>query len=281
MARRGTKEKDDMPPLNIIVCVKPVPDPKQWGKLKLDPETMLLCREGIPAVVNPLDRTALAQALALRGAHGGRISVLCMAPPEGEDQLREALATGCDQAYLLTDRAFAGADTMATARCLAAAIRKIGAFDLILCGAYSLDGSTAQVGPQVAELLGLPDLSQAVEIELQARVLRGRCKSEGGWAGYETELPALVTLAAEAAPARLPSMVGIGLAATAEVTVWKASDLGVKAEEVGLAGSPTQMLNVFSAPAGRKGEILQGPPDEVASQLLDKLHHEQSRPERV
>jgi electron transfer flavoprotein alpha/beta subunit len=260
--------------LDIIVCIKPVPDPKRWDKLKLDPETMLLVRGNIPAVINQLDRNAIEQAVALKAAHRGTISVVTMAPPDGEDQLVEAVAMGCDRAYLLSDRAFAGADTLATSRCLAAAIRKIGHFDLVFCGGYSADGSTAQVGPQLAELLGIPDLTHATELEIADGVVRAHSKLEDGHIVFAAELPALVTFDREANAPRLPTMVGIMKAAQAGITTWTAADLGIDPELVGLAGSPTQMLNVFTAPAGRKGDILQGTPNELATKLLTKLRQE-------
>ncbi|MEW6441407.1 MAG: electron transfer flavoprotein subunit beta/FixA family protein [bacterium] len=263
-----------MQKLDILVCIKPVPDPKRWDKLKLDPETMLLARSEVPPVLNPLDRNALEQAVMFKTASGGTVTLLTMAPPAAEEQLMEALAMGCDRAVLLTDRAFAGADTLATARTLAAAIRKIGRYDLIFCGGYSLDGSTAQVGPQVAELLGIPDLTLATRVEIRGDGLRVACKVDDGQVVYEVDLPALVSFAQEANKPRLPSMVGLKKAAEAEIVKWTARDLGLDPAEVGLRGSPTQMQNVFKAPVGRKGEMLQGTPDELAQALLAKIKSE-------
>lgn len=260
--------------LDVIVCMKPVPDPKKWDKLKLDPETMLLCRDAVPPVINPLDRNAIEQAVEFKTRYGGVVSVLTMAPPGADEQLTEALALGCDQAYLLCDKAFAGADTLATARCLAAAIRKIGKYDLIFCGGYSLDGSTAQVGSQVAELLGIPDLTHAVQIEPGEGTVRAECKIEDGRVVYETDLPVLISFAQEANKPHLPSMVGVMKAARASIVTWGAQDLGLDPDVVGLKGSPTQMLNVFTAPTGRKGEMLQGTPDEVVKRLLERLRIE-------
>lgn len=257
--------------LDIIVCIKPVPDPKKWDKLKLDPETMLLCRSDVPPVINPLDRNAIEQAVQLKGRFGGIISAITMAPPDAEEQLIEALAMGCDCAYLLSDRAFAGADTLATARCLAAAVRKIGPCDLVFCGGYSLDGSTAQVGPQLAELLSMPDLTHAAHVEVEEGRLRAQCKVEDGYVVYEADLPVVVSFAQEANKPRLPSMVGVMKAAGTPIIAWGAKELGLDPAAVGLSGSPTQMLNIFSAQAGRKGEMLQGTPDEVAARLLEKL----------
>lgn len=267
-----------MKALNIVVCIKPVPDPKLWNKLALDPKTMLLARSLIPAVINPLDRMAIEQAVGLKAEFGGTVSVLTMAPPEAEDQLLEALAMGCDRAYLLTDRAFAGADTLATARPLAAAIRKICEPDLVFCGAYSLDGSTSQVGPQVAEMLGLPDLTHVTALSIADASLRAECRTEDGDVTFEVGLPALVTFVSDANRPRLANMIGVRRAMESAIVTWTASDIGLAPDQIGLPGSPTQMLNVFTASSGRKGEILQGTPDELAAGLLTKLrlepHHE-------
>jgi electron transfer flavoprotein beta subunit len=263
-----------MKSLEIVVCMKPVPDPKKWDKLKLDPETMLLTRGAVPAVINTLDRNAIEQAVALKAQCGGTIHVVTMAPPDSEDLLREALAMGCDHAYLLTDKAFAGADSLATARCLAASIRKIGNFDLIFCGGYSLDGSTSQVGPQIAELLDIPDLTHVTSFDLREKTFRVQCKLDDGHAVYESDLPALVTFDREANSPRLPSMVGIMAASRKEIKAWTPADLELDPASIGLAGSPTQMLNIFTPPVGRKGEILQGTPNELARELINRLRAE-------
>lgn len=178
---------------------------------------------------------------------------------------------GCDRAFLLSDRAFAGADTLATARTLAAAIRKIGRFDLVLCGAYSLDGSTSQVGPQLAEFLDILDFTHIVHIQLDGRTLRTECRSEATQSVYQGELPALLTFDREANQPRLPSMAGIHRAQNVEIVRWSAAELELTAEKVGLAGSPTQMLNVFTPAIGRKGEILQGTAAEMSATLLARL----------
>lgn len=257
--------------VNIVVCMKPVPDPKRWNRLKLDPETMLLRRGEVPAVINPLDRHAIEQAILLREKHGGVVTLLTMAPPDADDQVGEALAMGCDRACLLADRAFAGADTLATARVLAAAIRKLGAFDLVFCGAYSADGSTAQVGPQLAELLGVPDLPHAIALEVSGKIVRARCEGAAGDTVYEADLPVVATFCRDANAPRLPSMRGIMQAALCGIERWSAADLGLADSLVGLKGSPTQMLNVFTAPSGRRSEMLQGTPNEVARALLQRL----------
>ena len=257
--------------MHSIVCVKPVPDPSRFDKLRLDPETMLLRRDAAPAVINPLDRGALEAAFELKRRFGGAVSALTMAAPNAEEQLREALALGCDRAYLLTDKAFAGADTLATARVLQAAVRKIGRFDLLFCGGYSADGSTGQVGPQLAELLDIPDLDFVAKLELKRGRVRATCKLEDGEAVRETGLPALVTIAPQSGAPRLTPMHGIHGAVRRKITVWSARDLRLDPKTVGLAGSPTRMLNIFTPPSNRKGEILQGTADEAAGELIEKL----------
>jgi electron transfer flavoprotein alpha/beta subunit len=194
-----------------------------------------------------------------------------MAPRDAEEQLAEALAMGCDRAYLLSDAAFAGADSLATARCLAAAIRRLGPVDLIFCGSYSADGSTSQVGPQVAELLDVPDLTHVTGLTLDGAMIRARCATEVGETVYECGLPALVTFDKEVNVPRLASMTGIMKAAAAGVTVWTAADLGLGPGDVGLSGSPTQMLNIFTPPVSRKGEMLEGSPNQMAAALVERL----------
>jgi len=257
--------------LKIIVCIKPVPDPSHWNRLKLDPETMLLERTGIPPVINALDRNALEQAILLKEKYGATISVLSMAPGSATEQLQEALALGCDQAYLLTDAAFAGADTLATARCLTAAVRKIGKFDLIFCGAYSLDGSTAQLGPQIAELLEIPDLTHTVALELNKKTVRVSCKRDQGFISFEADVPVLVTFDKEINRPRIPGMVGIKRAMTIPVVKWSMTDLDLKQADIGLPGSPTRMLSISAPDRTKKGEILKGPAHEVVRELLTKL----------
>jgi electron transfer flavoprotein beta subunit len=271
MAKKSKTVSAGAPTPHIVVCIKPVPDPARWDKLKLDPDTLLLNRSEVPAVINALDLNAIEQALEIKETSGAKISVLTMAPPAAEDELREALAMGCDQAYLASDRAFAGADTLATARCLAAAIAKIGGVDLVFCGDYSVDGSTAQVGPQIAELLEIPDLTHVVSLELAGRGLRAACKVEEGTLMAECDLPALITFAREANRPRLPAMTGIRRARTLTVISWSAADLGLAPDSVGLRGSPTQMLNVFTQSQGRKGEIMSGSAAEMAEALVAKL----------
>jgi len=263
-----------MKAIHSVVCIKPVPDPNQFDRLRLDPETMLLERDKVPAVINPLDRVAIEQALLFRERFGGKVTVITMAAPEAEEQLREALAMGCDRACLLTDKAFAGGDTWATAKVLAAAIKKLGRFDMVFCGGCSADGSTAQVGPQLAELLGVADLVHVFQLETRKGGFRAHCRLEGGHAVYDCGLPVLVTMDKEANVPRAADMVGIRKALNRPLTVWTAKDLRLKPKEVGLSGSPTQMLNIYAPSLGRKGEIIQGTPNEAVAELLSRLSKE-------
>ncbi|MCX5908665.1 MAG: electron transfer flavoprotein subunit beta/FixA family protein, partial [Deltaproteobacteria bacterium] len=181
--------------MKIIVCVKPAPDPKKWGQIQLDPVTKALRREGISSVLGPLDKRALEEALRIQEGEGGKVSVMAMAPPVGRENLVEALAMGADEAYLLSDRVFAGSDTWATSFVLAKAIAKLGVFDVILCGSYSVDGSTGHVGAQLAEFLGIPNISQVVAVNrVPNGVLRTRSLTESGYRILETPLPVLMTV---------------------------------------------------------------------------------------
>ena len=151
--------------MNIVVCVKPAPDPKRWDSIQLDPVTKALRREGIPGVLGPLDKRALEEGLRIKEEHGGKVVTMAMAPPAARDNLVEALAMGADEAYLLSDRAFAGSDTWATSLVLSRGVQKLGGFDLVICGEWSLDGSTGQVGAQLAEFLGIPNVGRVVAVE--------------------------------------------------------------------------------------------------------------------
>ncbi len=258
--------------MNIIVCLKPVPDPGHWDKIALDPKTRTLRREGIPSVLGPLDKRALEAALQLKEARGGRISVVSMAPPSAADTLREALAMGADAAALLSDIAFTGADTLATAYVLACGIRKLGEFDLVLCGNRSLDGSTGHVALQLAEILGVPGIVRAISLEMSGeRKLRARTKQEGGTALLEARLPAVVAVEKEINEPRFVTLMGIVEARGREVKVWKAADLGADCACCGTAGSPTCTAGGFMPEQKRRREMLTGEPSEVARALVERL----------
>jgi electron transfer flavoprotein beta subunit len=258
--------------MNIIVCVKPAPDPKRWDSIQLDPKTKALRREGIPSVLGPLDKRALEEGLRIREKHGGKVVALAMAPPAARDNLVEALAMGADEAGLLSDRAFAGSDTWATSLVLAKGIRKWRNFDLVLCGEWSLDGSTGHVGTQVAEYLGIPNVSRVVAVEgLEKGVLRTRSMIELGNRIMETPLPALITVTRDINTPRFTSLLGVLEAETKPLFIWSAADLGIAPEEVGFGGSPTQTGEVFMPEMKRKAQMLKGEPEEMVPEIIRKI----------
>ena len=258
--------------MDIVVCVKPVPDPKQWSKLALDPVTKVLRREGIDTILNPLDRNALEAALQIRQSLGGKVRVISMAPPFAMEVVRETLALGADEAVLLSDRAFAGGDSLATVLVLAAGIRRWGRPDLVLCGAESVDGSTGQVGPQLAHLLEMAHLTYVCGIEqVTPEHLTARWQVEEGYARVEVKLPAVLTVTREINKPRGMTMMGVVQARGKPLTVLSAADLGIDPAICGLEGSPTKMGDMWMPESGRRKEVLRGEPEEVVQALLAKL----------
>lgn len=254
--------------MDIIVCVKQVPD---TNEVKIDPKTGTLIRDGVPSIINPEDKTALEAALRLKEEVGGKVTVLSMGPKQAEDALREALAMGADETILVSDRAFAGADTLATSYTLAKSIEKIGRFDVIFCGRQAIDGDTAQVGPEIAEQLGIPQISYVKEIVYKEDYLEVKRALEDGYAVVVTPLPALLTVVSELNEPRYPSVKGIVDAFKKEITVWTVNDLPVEKGKLGLEGSPTQVVKTFSPTRQRAGEVLQGNASEVVVSLVDRL----------
>jgi len=256
----------------VIVCVKPVPDPKVWDRLRMDPVTKTLIREGIPSVINPLDKHALEGALAIKDAVGPEVVLISMAPPDARPVLREALAMGADRAVLLSDKAFAGSDTLATALVLAEAIRRLGPFDLICCGNYTLDGSTAQVPSQVAEFLGIPNIMHVAHLELeQNNRLLVTQKIEQGYVKLAAEPPLLLSFTKQANKPRFLSFLEILAAEKREIATWTNTDLNLDESVIGLGGSPTKMADMLLRKKGRQGLRLEGSPEEIAHQLANKI----------
>lgn len=259
-------------PVNSIVCVKPVPDPRHWSELVLDPTTKILRREGIPSILNPLDKHALEEALRIKERFGGTVTAMSMAPLTGTDTLREAIAIGADDAVLLSDKLFAGADTLATAYVLAAAVKKLGEFNLILCGNQSLDGSTGQVGPEIAEFLGISHVTCARKVDLvDRRIVRVERALEYGYMVMEARMPLVLSVVEEVNVPRHMSLMRISDAMQAEVRVWTSRDLDVDSSMIGLPGSPTQVADLFLPTMKRRGEIINGPPDTVSKLLIQRL----------
>ncbi len=257
---------------NIVVCIKQVPHPDYLGKLALDASGRTINRAAVPAVINPADRNALDEALKIKDASGENTTVITMGPPQARKALEEALAVGLDNAVHLCDRAFAGADTLATAQALAHGLRRIGRYDLVLCGNTTVDSGTGQVAVQVAEFLGLPCVTDADELALEdeGRVLVRR-KWEHGSLRMRLKLPAVVAVREGANQPRLATVMGIIAATQKEITTWSAGDIDADAGCIGLNGSPTQVSGTGKLSTTRQGEKLQGPPDETVSRAIDKL----------
>lgn len=260
--------------MHAIVCIKQVPDTTD---VKVNPETGTLIREGVPSIVNPFDTYAIEEALRLREKFGGKVTVISMGPPQAKEALKEAIAMGADEAILLSDRAFAGSDTWATAYTLANAIRKIGDFDIILCGKQAIDGDTGQVGPGIARQLDIEQLTYVFkiqEIDFQAKRIRVERLLEEGREVVETRLPALLTVVKDINQPRYPTIMGIRRATRTEIPVWTAADFpDANPDLFGLKGSPTQVVRVFNPPP-RSGQtvMIEGEsPQEQAAKLADLL----------
>lgn len=255
--------------LNIIVSIKQVPDTTE---VKIDPVTNTLIREGVPTIINPFDENAIEEGLRLKERYGGKVTVITMGPPQAENALREALAMGADEAILISDRKFAGADTLATSYTLSCAIKKLGDFDILLFGKQAIDGDTAQVGPGVAEHLGIPVVAYVKKLEiLDNKIARVERLIEDGYEVIEVKLPALFTVIKQINEPRLPSLKGKLTAKKKEIPVWKVEDIDADIEQVGLKGSPTKVIKTFTPTPRGRGEILQGAVDEQVSELVNRL----------
>jgi electron transfer flavoprotein beta subunit len=266
---KGNKEEK----VKIAVCVKQVPDTTD---VKIDPKTNTLVREGVASITNPFDEYAVEEALLIKEKHGGEVHVISMGPPQAVEVLRNALAVGADKVYLVSDRAFAGADTLATAYTVATTIKKVvGDVDLVICGKQAIDGDTAQVGPGIATRLGIPQLtyvSKVKEIDAAKKRIVVERMLENGKEVVESSLPALITVVKGINEPRLPSLLGIKKAAKVQIPTLTAKDVDADENRIGLKGSPTWVTKVFSPEArGGSGEILKGELPDVAALLVGKL----------
>jgi len=255
--------------MNIIVCIKQVPD---TNEVKIDPKTGTLIREGVPTIMNPDDKHALIEAVKIKGNNGGKVTVVSMGPPQAEEALIEALALGADEAILLCDRAFAGSDTWATANALGSAIKTIGDYDLLLFGRQAIDGDTAQVGPQVAEFLKVPQITYAQKIEVNDGKVKVERQMEEGYEVIEAKLPCLITCVAEINDIEYSSLQGIKTAyREKEVKVWSVDDAKADKSKVGLLSSPTAVKKSFTPPAKGQGQILRGTTKEIVKRIVSIL----------
>lgn len=255
--------------MKIVVCAKQVPD---TNEVKIDPVKGTLIRDGVPSILNPDDANALEAALKIKDENPGTtVSVISMGPPQADDMLRECLAMGADEAYLLSDRAFGGADTCATSTTIAAGINKIGDYDIIFAGRQAIDGDTAQVGPQVAQRLGLPVVTYVQDVKLEDGKAIVQRQLEDGYELIEVQTPCLLTAVKELNEPRYMSIGGIVDAYQKDVTVWNHNDVSLDPADCGLNASPTQVFRSFTPPPKGKGEMLSGTVGEMADALVGKL----------
>ncbi|MCQ4727432.1 electron transfer flavoprotein subunit beta/FixA family protein [Anaerotignum faecicola] len=257
--------------MKIVVCIKQVPDTTE---VKLDPVTNTLIRDGVPSIINPDDKAGIEAALQLKEKTGGTVTVVSMGPPQADVALREALAMGCDDAILVSDRAFGGADTWATSSTIAAALKKLE-YDVIITGRQAIDGDTAQVGPQIAEHLGIPQVSYAEEIEVEGDKLVVKRQFEDRYHIIEVKTPCLITALAELAAPRYMSVGGVFDAyREKEVKVWGLKEIEdtVDKANLGLKGSPTRVKQSFTKQAKGAGTIYKDiSADEAVEKIVEKL----------
>ena len=255
--------------MHLIVPIKQVPETDQ---VRMDPETGTVIRKGLSAIINPLDLYALETALQIKETYGGKITALSMGPKLAEKALREALALGCDQGVLLTDRKFAGSDTWATAYTLSQAIRKLSPFDLIICGERATDGDTGQVGPGIASFLDLP-LATYVDrlLGFVDEGMRVRRMVETGSETLWSSLPAVITVVKDIARPRFPTLRGKLDAKNAEVIIWEAKDLSLEEESLGLSGSPTRVVKIEKSKLSRQGDIIEAFSPEQIDEAANKV----------
>ncbi len=255
--------------MNIVVCLKQVPG---TTKVEIDPQTNTLIRSGIENVINPFDAYALEEGVRLKERYGGKVTAISMGPPQAEEMLREAIAVGADEAILLSDSAFAGADTLATSYTLARAIDKLEQCVLIICGRQTIDGDTGQVAPELSEMLEIPFVAYVSKIEeISNEGMRVKRMVEDGHEVIEAPLPAVVSVVKEINVPRLPSLRGLSKAKSVVIPVWTAQELGADKSMIGLSGSATRVIKVFFPQRTCQTEILQGELESQVECLIGKL----------
>ncbi len=256
--------------MKIIVCVKQVPDTTE---IKIDPIKGTLIRDGVPSILNPDDANALEAALKIKDEYPDtEVDVLSMGPQQASYALRECLAMGADNAYLLSSRAFGGADTCSTSTTLAYGVKKIGAYDFIFAGRQAIDGDTAQVGPQLAQRLELPIATYVQNIrEIREKTVIVERQMEDGYEILEVKRPCVLTAVKEMNEPRYMSVIGIERAYEKDIIIWDEKDIDLDVRDCGLNASPTKVFRSFTPPPKGKGEMLAGTANEMAHALISKL----------
>ena len=267
--------KEGIPIMNMLVCVKQVPDTTE---IRIDPVTHTLIRDGVPSIVNPYDAYALEMAARIKdNIPGSQIVLLSMGPPQAENSLRECLAVGGDKAYLATDRVFGGSDTLATSYVLSSALKKIeeteGKFDIVFCGLQAIDGDTAQVGPEMAEYLDIPQVTYAIDVSVEAGLVKVKKEVEGGYEIIGVKTPCLITATKPKFDPRYPSIKSKGAAKRVEIGIIAADDLpDIDRTQLGLKGSPTKVKKTFTPPVKSGGvTIHEANNADTAKKLVERL----------
>lgn len=258
--------------MNIIVCIKQVPNTTD---VRIDPATNTLVRDGVESVINPFDAYAIEEAVRLKEKLGGKVTAVTMGPPQAEKALRDAIALGCDEGILVSDRKFAGSDTWATSYTLASAIEKIGDYGVIVCGKQASDGDTAQVGPGISAHLDIPQVTYVRKIrEINDKTAVVERMTEEGFDVVETPLPCLFTVVKEINTPRMPSIKGMMRAKSAKITAWTAADIDADPSALGLDGSPTRVVKIFTPEPRKGGEMISGSAGDVAKEIAELLKGE-------
>ena len=255
--------------MNIIVCIKQVPETTE---VRINPETNTLIRDGVKSIINPFDMYAIEEAIRLKEKFTGKAVVITMGPPQAESALKEAISLGIDEGILISDRAFAGGDTWATSYTLSRAIQKVskelGAFDLVICGKQASDGDTAQVGPGISAFLDIPQVTYVKKIEeIKDGMAKVERMTEEGFDIVSSPLPAVFTVVKEINTPRLPGLKGMMRAKSAKITVWSAKDIGAESANIGLAGSRTSVVKIFTPPVRQGGQMISGETSEIVEKL--------------
>ena len=253
--------------MNIVVCVKQVPD---TTVVKIDPKTGTLIRDGVPSIINPEDKHALEGALKIKEATGAKVTVVSMGLPMAKAALREALCMGADEAILLTDRALGGADTLATSKALSGVIAKLDA-DIVFAGRQAIDGDTAQVGPEIAEHLNIPQVTYVQDVKVEGNTLIVKRALEDGYQVVEVKTPCLLTAIEELNNPRYMNVARIFETNDDEIKVMGAADIDVPVEELGLKGSPTKVKKSMTKEVKGEGELVKQEPKDAVNYVLGKL----------
>ncbi|GAB6151685.1 electron transfer flavoprotein subunit beta/FixA family protein [Desulfosporosinus burensis] len=260
--------------MHFVVCLKQVPD---TSEVRIDPITNTLMREGVPSIINPYDAHGLEEAIRLKEKVGGKVTIVSMGPPQAKEALKKAMTFGADRAILLSDRAFGGSDSLATAYIISTALQKIqeiDPIDLVFAGKEAIDGDTAQTGPGIAQRLGFPQLTYAIRIrELTETTVTVERKTESGRQVVQAQLPALITVEKELNDLRYASLPNMMKAAAYEPEVWDVKSLSFDTKQMGLKGSPTSVSRIFAPPGRSGGEIMDGTKDPVgtAASIVQKI----------